>query len=194
MNKNQGKANIRDMTKGEPLPLIVAFGMPMLVGNIFQQFYNLVDSIVVGRFVGSQALAAVGTSGPLISLLIALAMGLTMGSGIVVSQLFGAKQNKKIKATVSTTLIFQSILAVVMTFLGLVLHKPMLEMIKVPAEIFPDAAAYMRIYFLGLFFLFTYNTFASILRALGDSKTPLYFLILSSLINTVLDLFFVVSL
>ncbi|NLN82883.1 MAG: MATE family efflux transporter [Firmicutes bacterium] len=194
MNKNQGKANIRDMTKGEPLPLIVAFGMPMLVGNIFQQFYNLVDSIVVGRFVGSQALAAVGTSGPLISLLIALAMGLTMGSGIVVSQLFGAKQNKKIKATVSTTLIFQSILAVVMTFLGLVLHKPMLEMIKVPAEIFPDAAAYMRIYFLGLFFLFTYNTFASILRALGDSKTPLYFLILSSLINTVLDLYFVVSL
>lgn len=147
LNSPNEKATVKDMTVGKPLPLIVAFGMPMLIGNIFQQFYNLVDSIVVGRYVGANALAAVGTSGPLINLLISMAMGLTMGSGVVVSQLFGAKLNTKIKATVSTTLIFQSVLAFIMTGLGLLLHLPMLKMIKVPAEIMNDAAAYMNIYF-----------------------------------------------
>lgn len=163
----------------------------MLIGNLFQQFYNLVDSIVVGRFVGAHALAAVGTSGPLINLLIAVAMGLTMGAGIVISQLFGAKLTDKIKATISTTLVLQFALALLMTGIGVIFHRQMLQMIRVPAEIMDDAARYMSIYFYGLIFLFTYNTFASILRALGDSRTPLYFLIISSVINTLLDLYFV---
>ncbi len=185
---------VRDMTQGSAGKLILTFTLPMFIGNIFQQLYNMVDSIVVGRFVGPNALAAVGTSFPIIFLLVSLIMGLTMGSGIVISQFFGAQQHDKVRRAVSTALIFQMVCAFAMTGVGLVLSRPLLELLRTPPEIINDSAAYMRIFFGGLVFMFAYNVFSGILRALGDSKTPLYFLIVSTITNIVLNVYFVAHL
>lgn len=185
---------VRDMTQGSAGKLILTFTVPMLIGNIFQQLYNMVDSIVVGRFVGPNALAAVGTSFPIIFLLVSLIMGLTMGSGIVISQFFGAKQQEKVRRAVSTAVIFQAFCAIAMTGIGLVLSRPLLELMNTPPEIIDSSAAYMRIFFGGLVFMFSYNAFSGILRSLGDSKTPLYFLIVATLTNIILDIYFVARL
>lgn len=185
---------LNDMTSGSPMKLILTFTIPMLIGSVFQQLYNMVDSIVVGRFVGPQALAAVGTSSPIIFMLIALVMGLTTGVGIIISQFFGAKRYEDVRRAVSTALIFQLIGALVMTVVGTLASRPLLELLRTPADVINDSAAYMRIYFLGLIFMFTYNAFAGILRALGDSRSPLYFLIVSTLVNVVLDIYFVANL
>ena len=185
---------VKDMTQGSAAKLILTFSLPMLLGNIFQQMYNMVDSIVVGRFVGPNALAAVGTSFPIIFLLISLVLGLTMGSGVVISQFFGAKQTDKVRRAISTALSFQLVFALVMSMLGLVLSRPLLHLLRTPPEIIGESAAYMQIFFGGLIFMFAYNAFAGILRSLGDSKTPLYFLMLSSVINIGLDIYFVAAL
>ncbi|MDP3486488.1 MAG: MATE family efflux transporter, partial [Bacillota bacterium] len=185
---------VKDMTQGSAAKLILTFSLPMLVGNIFQQMYNMVDSIVVGRFVGPNALAAVGTSFPIIFLLISLVLGLTMGSGVVISQFFGAKQTDKVRRAVSTALSFQLVFALIMSMLGLVLSRPLLLLLRTPPEIITESVAYMQIFFGGLIFMFAYNAFAGILRSLGDSKTPLYFLMISSLINIGLDIYFVAGL
>lgn len=185
---------LKDMTKGSAGKLIFAFAMPMLIGNIFQQLYNMVDSIVVGRYVGSEALAAVGTSFPIIFLLVSLVNGLTNGSGIIISQFFGANQPDKVRKAASTALIFQTVGGIALSLVGIALARPFLELLRTPAEIIDASATYMRIYFYGLIFMFTYNTLASILRALGDSRTPLYFLIVAAVINTVLDVLFVAKL
>lgn len=182
---------VRDMTKGSAAKLILAFTIPMFIGNVFQQLYNMVDSVVVGRFVGPNALAAVGTSFPIIFFLISLVLGLTMGSGIIISQFFGAKQYDKVRRAASTALIFQTVFGIVLSIIGFLVSKPLLLLLRTPPEIINDSATYMRIYFCGLLFMFTYNTFSSILRALGDSKTPLYFLMVSAVVNTVLDVLFV---
>ncbi len=185
---------LNDMTNGSPLKLILTFTIPMLLGSIFQQLYNMVDSIVVGRFVGPQALAAVGTSTPIIFMLIALVMGLTTGVGIIISQYFGAKRYEDVRRAVSTAIIFQLVGATVMTVVGLFASRPLLQLLRTPADVISDSATYMRIYFLGLIFMFMYNALAGILRALGDSRSPLYFLIVSTLINVVLDVYFVANL
>lgn len=185
---------LNDMTHGSPTKLILIFTIPMLIGSIFQQMYNMVDSIVVGRFVGPQALAAVGTSMPIISMLIALVMGLSNGAGIIIAQFFGAKQYEQVRRSVATGLIFQVIGSLVMTVVGLLASQPLLELLRTPADVIGASATYMRIYFLGLVFMFIYNALAGILRALGDSRSPLYFLIVATLANVVLDVYFVANL
>lgn len=182
---------VQDMTGGPVVKQLVVFTIPLFIGNIFQQLYNMVDAVVVGRFVGKDALAAVGTSFPAMFLLVALVMGLTMGASVVVSQLFGAGDLKRMRRAISTAFIFLLICAVSLTVIGLLTAHSLLLFLKTPPEVIDDACTYLRIIFAGLLFMFVYNTIAAFLRALGDSQTPLYFLIISSLLNIVLDLLFV---
>lgn len=182
---------VQDMTKGSVARQIIIFAIPLFIGNIFQQLYNMVDAVVVGRFVGKNALAAVGTSFPAMFLLVALVMGLTMGASVVVSQLFGAGDLKKMRRALSTAFIFLLICALSLTLIGILAARSLLLLLKTPPEIIGDASIYLKIIFAGLLFMFLYNTIAAFLRALGDSRTPLYFLIISSLLNMGLDLLFV---
>ena len=189
----KSKRNI-DMTTGSPLKLIILFGLPILFGSIFQQLYNMVDSIVVGRYVGANALAAVGATGNISGLLISAATGLTTGASIVSTQLMGARQTKRIKASISTTLIFMLILSVALSVVGAICAELLCTWTRVPADIFEDSVTYLRIYMIGLVFLMLYNFFASMLRSFGDSSTPLIFLIISSILNIIGDLGFVIGL
>jgi len=184
---------MKDLTTGNETKSIVLFALPMLFGNVFQQFYNMVDSFVVGRFVGTTALAAVGTSFPVIFLMVALIMGVTMGTTVLVAQYYGAKDFRKVRAAVDTGYIMLFWAGLGLTVLGILATKPILALLKVPEEIMPEAAAYLRIIFAGMLPTFGYNAVAAILRGLGDSKTPLYLLIASTLINVALDLLFVVG-
>ncbi|MCL2547813.1 MAG: MATE family efflux transporter [Symbiobacteriaceae bacterium] len=182
------------MTEGKPWRLIFNFTLPMLAGNVFQQLYNTVDAIIVGRYIGPNALAAVSTSFPVIFLLISFVFGLTMGSGIVISQFYGAGKIEQMRRATSTSLIFQMCCAAVMSVVGLLISEPLLHMMQVPPDIMVDSLAYMQIYFMGLVFVFAYNILAATLRSLGDSRTPLFFLIVSSILNIILDLFFIIVL
>lgn len=184
---------IKNLTEGKPLKLLFFFSLPMLMGNVFQQLYNMVDSIVVGNFVGADALAAVGASFPVVFLAIALAAGLSMGCNVVISQLFGAGQIRDMKTTVSTALIGQTVLSVFITIGGELMAPMILRLLKTPDNIMADSLIYLRIYFAGSFFLFLYNMLNGIYNALGDSKTPLFFLVISTLANIVLDLVFVIN-
>lgn len=187
------RAGSRDLTTGNESVKIVAFVLPMLLGNIFQQFYNMVDSFVVGRFVGTQALAAVGTSFPVIFLLLSLVMGVTMGASIVISQYFGAKNHAKVRASVDTAYIFLFWASIALTVIGMILAGPILKLLGVPADIFPDAKTYLQIIFAGMITTFGYNAISGVLRGIGDSRTPLYLLIVSTILNIILDLTFVVA-
>ena len=182
---------LKDMTTGSETKHIVTFAIPMFIGNIFQQMYNMADAIVVGNYVGKDALAAVGTSFPITFFLIAMVMGLTMGSSIVISQYYGAKDMIKVKRSVSTTYISLLAAAFIISIFGVLISRPLLTLLRTPPEIIDNSAAYLKIVFGGLIFMFLYNTLSAILRGLGDSKTPLYFLIISSLINIGLDILFV---
>ncbi|MEW4414347.1 MATE family efflux transporter [Clostridium sp. AN503] len=181
-----------DMTKGNPVRLILAFMIPTYLGNIFQQFYNLVDSIVAGRYIGVNALAAIGSTTSLIFLVIGWLNGITSGFAIMVAQSFGAKDYKKMRHFVAMSVILCLAFVVVMTAGLLVLNYPILKMMNVPDDIIGDTAAYMAIIYAGLLVTAAYNAFAAVLRALGDSKSPLYFLIISALVNVVLDVVFIV--
>lgn len=181
-----------DMTKGNPVRLILAFMIPTYLGNIFQQFYNLVDSIVAGRYIGVNALAAIGSTTSLIFLVIGWLNGITSGFAIMVAQSFGAKDYKKMRHFVAMSVILCLAFVVVMTAGLLVLNYPILRMMNVPDDIIGDTAAYMAIIYAGLLVTAAYNAFAAVLRALGDSKSPLYFLIISALVNVVLDVVFIV--
>ncbi len=183
---------MKDLTKGNETKQLIDFAIPMLLGNIFQQFYNMVDSFVVGRFLGTTALAAVGTSFPIIFFMIALILGVTMGSSVLISQFFGAKDESNLKKVISTSYIFLFVAGLGLTFIGVFSTDFILRLLAVPDEIMPEASAYLRITFLGMLATFGYNAVAAMLRGLGDSKTPLYVLIASTLINVVLDLVFVV--
>lgn len=183
-----------DMTTGSPLKLIVLFGLPILFGSVFQQLYSMVDSIVVGRFVSANALAAVGATGNISGLLISAATGLTTGASIVSAQLMGAKQTARIKTSISTTLIFMLILSVIVSIIGAAGAELLCTWTQVPENIFEDSVTYLRIYMIGLVFLMLYNFFASMLRSFGDSTTPLIFLIISSVLNIIGDLWFVIGL
>ncbi len=184
---------VKNLTEGKPLQVLFFFALPMLAGNLFQQLYNMVDSMVVGRFVGADALAAVGSSFPIVFLSVALAAGLSMGCTVVISQQFGAGHIREMKTTISTALISLLSLSVLVMVLGEILAAPLLSMLKTPSNIMADSLVYLRIYFGGAVFLFVYNTLNAIFNALGDSKTPLCFLILSTIINIVLDLTFVIK-
>ncbi len=183
---------MKDLTQGKESTQIIAFAVPMLLGNIFQQFYNMVDSLVVGRFVGTGALAAVGTSFPVIFLMLSLIMGVAMGSSILISQHYGSKNYKKIRASADTAYIFLFFSSLVLTIVGVTMSGPILRLLAVPPEIFADARTYLQIIFAGMVTTFGYNAISAVLRGLGDSRTPLYLLIASTILNVILDLLFVV--
>ncbi|MCY6370126.1 MATE family efflux transporter [Clostridium ganghwense] len=182
---------MRDLTKGNEAKLIFYFTLPMLIGNVFQQLYNTIDSIIVGRVVGESGLAAVGTSFPIIFLLVSLIIGVTMGSTILIAQYYGAKDMKKVKRTIDTAYIFMFAASLIMSVLGIIFSESILHLMNTPPEILSQAKSYLNIMFIGLIAMFGYNSISAILRGLGDSKTPLYFLILSSGINIGLDLLFI---
>lgn len=182
------------MVTGNPTRALIGFTLPMVGGNLFQQFYNIVDSIIVGNVVGEDALAAVGASTAITMLFVMVAMGTGIGCSVVISQLFGAKQLEKMKTAISTALLSILGFSVILSILGMIINKGLLHLMGTPDNIFKDAAAYLQIYFFGFVFLFLYNAFSAIFNALGDSTKPLLFLMFSSLLNIGLDLFFVARL
>lgn len=179
------------MTEGVIWKQLVYFAIPLLIGNLFQQLYNTVDSIVVGNFVSKQALAAVGSTGPIINTLVGFFMGLATGASVVISQYYGARDYKNLRLAVHTTLIMTFVLCVIFTFAGIAIIPAMLRFMKTPDDVFAESARYLRIYFMGVTGLMIYNIGSGILRAIGDSRRPLYFLCFSSVINIILDLLFV---
>ena len=182
---------MKDLTTGGEGRLIWNFTVPMLIGNVFQQSYNIVDSIIVGRAIGKSALAAVGASFPILFLIVSLIMGATLGFSILISQFFGAKDMARVRRAVDTAYLFLIVSSLLATAAGLASAGWILRLLNTPAEIFPQALTFMRITFAGLVFLFSYTTISSILRGLGDSKTPLYFLVFSTILNIALVLLFV---
>lgn len=184
-------AYVRDMTKGSPIRLIVSFAVPLLIGNLFQQLYNVVDTMVVGYRLGDQAIAAIGATVSLYSLIIHFACDLNNGYGIVVTQKFGAQEPRPMRQAVAGMMELNSAMAFGLTLLSLVFLRPLLRFMNTPAEIFGQAYAYIFAICAGIPVTIAYNMFAAILRALGNSRSPLAFLILSSLLNVVLDILFV---
>ncbi len=185
-------SSITDMTIGNPFKILWTFSVPMLLSSLFQQLYNIVDSIVAGKFIGVNALAAVGASYPITALFIAVAVGSSMGCSVVVAQIFGSKKYTTMKSAISTAIISLTSLSIILTILGSVFCKPLMRLLHTPENIFSDSALYLQIYISGIIFLFLYNTATAIFNGLGDSKTPLYLLIFSSIFNIILDLVFVI--
>lgn len=181
-----------DMTKGSPVKLLIQFSIPILIGNLFQQIYTLADRIIVGRFVGDKAFSAIGATNALSMMFMSMCMGAAIGTGVVVSQYFGAKDEKGTAASIANGSYTCILIAIVMTLLALVTTKPILILLNTPQSILPDALTYMYIFMGGLIAVAAYYTPFSILRALGDSRTPLIFFVVCSLLNIVLDLLFVV--
>jgi len=182
---------MKDLTVGREGKLIFLFAMPMLLGQLFQQFYSIVDSAIVGKFLGKEALAAVGASFPIIFTMIALMIGIASGGMVVISQYFGAKDMAKVKRATETIYIFMFAASILLTVVGLLLVDPIFRITKLPAELLPMAKTYINIYISGIVLFFGYNGTAAILRGMGDSKTPLYFLIISTIMNIILVFLFV---
>ena len=181
-----------DMTVGDPAKKLVGFAIPLILGNLFQQLYSLVDSMIVGNFVGEEALAAVGSCFAVTMLFIAVAIGASIGASVIVSQLFGAHRYQAMKKAIFTALISFLVISIVWAGFGMLIKQGLLTLLNTPENIFEDASIYLSIYFLGIPFMFMYNALSSIFNALGDSRMPLVFLIFSSAVNVVLDLWFVI--
>ena len=184
----------KDLTTGKIMPILVKFTIPLVLGNLFQLTYNAVDSIIVGHFVGKGALAAVGICNPITTLMILFLNGLCMGASILMGTQYGAKEYETLHRQISTTLLSGVVFSLTLTILCVLFAGPILTMLQVDPSIFAMTRGYLRIIFLGMMFTFLYNFFASTLRALGDSSSPLYFLIISAVLNIFGDLFFVVVL
>ena len=182
-----------DMTQGNILRHIIGFAFPLLLGNLFQQMYNMVDTWVLGNFVSNEAYSAVGNVGPIVNMLIGAFMGLSTGAGVVISQHYGAGQEEKVQHTVHTAIVMTLCLGVLFTGLGIFMIPFMLDLMNMPDVVIPEATTYLTIYFSGLMGLMLYNIGAGILRAVGDSKRPFYFLVVCAVMNTVLDLLFVLA-
>ncbi len=182
----------RDLTKGNVNKVLLQFTIPLFISVVFQQFYSIADSLIAGRFAGEDALAAVGASYPITNIFNAVAFGCNIGCGVVISQLFGARAFKKVKTAISTALVSGLVLGAILTVSGIALTPALMKAIDTPENIFSESELYLEIYIGGFIFLFIYNITNSIFTALGDSKTPLYFLIFSSVFNVVLDYILVV--
>ena len=187
------KSTVLDMTEGTIWKHLVKFAFPLFIGNIFQQLYNTVDSIVVGNFVGADALGAVTSTIPIVITLIGLAIGFTMGSSVVISQYFGAKDTENLRKSTHTATSAMFLLSLVFAAIGYLATPSLLRMMNTPESVFREAVVYLRIFSLGLTGMIMYNMGSAILRAVGDSKRPLYFLILASILNIFLDLLFVIE-
>lgn len=183
--------SVKDMTQGNPYSQIIAFALPIFLSQVFQQLYNTADTLIVGRFLGTNALAAVSSSGTLIFLLVSFFNGTSMGAGVVVSKYFGAKDNDKISRAIHTNIVFSLLCGVVLTLVGVFLTPTFLVWMKTDPDVLPEAIEYFRYYFLGSLAMIMYNACRGIMSALGDSKRPLYYLIFSSLLNVALDVLFV---
>ena len=180
-----------DMTQGSIARHLFSFALPLLLGNVFQQLYNTVDTWVVGNFVSNEAFSAVGSVTPIVNLLIGLFMGLSTGAGAVISQFYGAKQTNQVQDAVHTAISMTLCLGVVFTAVGILFTPLMLQLMKMPENVMPDATTYLRIYFSGAMGLMLYNIGSAILRSVGDSRRPFHFLVVCALLNILLDLVFV---
>ena len=186
------KAVQHDMTSGSPMKIILDFTLPIFIGNVFQQFYNMADAVIVGKFVGTKALAAVGSTGTIMFLIYGFVVGMTAGFTVLTAQKFGGGDMPAMRRTVAGASILSLIIGLILTVVFMILMKPWLTLMNTPSDIFADAYAYIMIISGGILAQMLYNLLASILRALGNSKVPLYFLILSALLNIVLDLVFII--
>ena len=182
-----------DMTVGKPMKMILDFTIPVFIGNVFQQFYNMADAIIVGKFVGTKGLAAVGSTGTIMFLIIGFLTGLTAGFTVLTSQKFGAGKMDEMRQSVGNAALLSIIISVIMTVVSMLGMHSLLTLMHTPEDIFKDAYTYIMIICGGIFAQVLYNIQASILRALGNSKTPLYFLILAALLNVALDLIFIIA-
>ncbi len=186
------KSTVRDMTEGSIISHLIGFSIPLLLGNVFQMLYNTVDSIVVGNFVGKQALAAISSTTMIVNIMIFFFNGFSIGGGVVISRYFGAKKMEDLHRAVETTIAVTILFGIFFTFAGFLLVPAMLRLMSTPDDVFPQAKVYLQIYFSGALGLLIYNMGSGILRAVGDTRRPLYFLIFTSVLNTVLDLVFVI--
>lgn len=193
-HSGHAKTTTMDMTSGSISHLLISFAIPLLLGNLFQMLYNTVDTLVVGNFVGKSALAAVGSTSSIINVAVFFFNGVSIGAGVVISRFYGAKDSSGLHTAIETTMAVTLACSVALTALGVLLVPQMLRLMSTPEDVMVDAAAYLRIYFSGISGLLIYNMGSGILRAVGDSKRPLYFLIFSSVLNILLDLFFVIVL
>lgn len=184
----------KDMTTGNPTRLILFFSVPILFGNLFQQFYNMMDAIIVGQCLGEDALAAVGATGSIMFLVLGFSMGIAQGFGVMVSQVFGAGDMKRLKHVVALSFLLSLIISAVLTVITVTASRELLIFMQTPDNILELADSYIKVIFYGIIASMFYNMLAAIIRGVGDSKTPLYFLILSSILNIVLDLFFIMVL
>ena len=182
-----------DMTKGRPVPIMLRFMLPLLAGNIFQQLYNMADTIIVGRYVGSNALAAVGSTGTIMFLITGFAQGITAGFSVITAQRFGAGDPKGMKRSVGGGMTLSLIITLVMTLLCALLMHPLLLAMNTPEEIFGEAYTYIMIISIGLFATVLYNLTSAYLRAVGNSRVPLYTLLFSAALNVVLDLVLIIN-
>lgn len=181
-----------DMTRGNVFPIIIKFTIPILIGGIFQQFYNMADTIIVGRFIGASALAAVGSTGTVMFLVLGIAQGMSTGFTVLTSQRFGAGDYAGVRKTVTNGIELSALMAVIMTAVSLAFMKPLLSVMNTPSDIFADAYSYISVICIGIAASVAYNLLSSFLRAVGNSKAPLYFLIFSACLNVFLDLLFII--
>lgn len=186
------QSNVMLMTEGSIYKKIITFAVPIFLGNLFQQLYNIVDSLIVGNFLGKESLAAISSTGSLIFLLVGLVGGVFSGAGVAISRYFGADDKKNVEKAIHTAICFALISGIGLTIIGSILAPQILKLMGTPASVFENAVIYVRIYFAGIITIVMYNAASGIFQAVGDSKRPLYFLIVSSIINVVLDLLFVV--
>ncbi|HCS67994.1 MAG TPA: MATE family efflux transporter [Oribacterium sp.] len=184
----------RDMTKGNPFPIILRFMIPLFIGNVFQQLYNMADTIIVGRFVSADALAAVGATGTIMFLVLGFSQGLCTGFTVLTSQLYGAQNYPRVKRSVANAILLAAIVIVLVTTLSLSLMRPLLHLMNTPENIFEDAYTYIMIICMGIVASVYYNLFSAFLQAVGNSKMPLFFLVFSACLNVLLDLFFIIVL
>ncbi len=188
-----GASVVKDMTHGNETKLLVSFMMPMLIGNIFQQVYNIADSVIVGQFEGATSLGAIGCTASITFLFFSIAHGLTSGAGIMVSQYFGAGKDEQVKKTITNSFYIVCLIGALLSILGVVLTEPILVALGTPKAQLPEAISYMKIVCAGTISVCVYNYAANVMRALGDAKTPLYALLSATVINIVLDLLFIVG-
>ena len=187
------QSHAANMTQGSIWKLMVRFAIPIFLGNLFQQFYNVADTFIVGNVLGTEAMAAVGSSGNLIFMLIGFFQGVFVGAGVVVSRFWGARDHENVSIAVHTSVAFAIVAGLVLTLVGVLLTPTILDWMHTPADVLPNSIEYFRVYFGGVIFAVLYNAVNGIFQAVGDSRHPLYFLIFSAIVNTVLDLLFVVS-
>ena len=183
----------KDMTKGRPLPVILKFMLPLIIGNIFQQLYNMADTIIVGRYVGADALAAVGSTGTIMFLTVGFSQGITAGFSVLTAQRFGAKDTEGVKISVANGILLSLIFTVIISSLSLLGMRPLLKLMNTPDNIFQDAYTYIMIISAGIIATIFYNLFSSYLRAVGNSKIPLVFLVFSAALNVILDLVLIIN-